>query len=218
MITITNKNGVDTLVFAETFEYEAYDQIKKLVNFEAYLDSKIRIMPDAHAGKGCVVGTTIQLIDKVTPNLVGVDIGCGVLTVKLKDSDIDFKKLDSIIKSKIPNGVNVHESSIHTFNFDDLLCKKYVDLKRASLSLGTLGGGNHFIEVDKNSNGEYFLVIHTGSRKLGLEVCNYYQTKAFTQVNEMSKVRESLISKLKLKGLLQLYVFTLEKLKKNLKN
>ena len=104
-----NIKGNEVLIFANTFEDEAFQQVKKMSNFEAYLDSKIRIMPDAHAGKGCTVGTTITITDKVTPNLVGVDIGCGMLTIKLKDTSIDFSKLDEIINTKVPSGFNVHE-------------------------------------------------------------------------------------------------------------
>ena len=102
MQKLINKKGVETLVFAETFEYEAYEQIKRLINFEAYENSKVRIMPDAHAGKGCTVGTTMTITDKVTPNLVGVDIGCGMLTIKLKNTEINFAQLDEVIKTKIP--------------------------------------------------------------------------------------------------------------------
>lgn len=123
MRKITNNKGIDTLIFAETFEYEAYDQIKKLVNFEAYENSKVRIMPDAHAGKGCTVGTTMTITDKVSPALVGVDIGCGMLTVTLKHRDIDFEVLDNIIKAKIPSGFNVHEIPKTTFDFDKLIGK-----------------------------------------------------------------------------------------------
>jgi len=201
MKTIKNKNGVETLIFAETFEYEAYEQIKKLINFEAYENSKVRIMPDAHAGKGCTVGTTMEISDKITPNLVGVDIGCGMLTIKLKDTDIDFELIDKIIKEKIPHGFNVHENSKKSFNFDDLRCKDKVDLKRAILSIGSLGGGNHFIEISKNENtNEIYLIIHSGSRKLGGDVCKYYQDKAFQNVNEMSKIVKNLIDKLKSEG------------------
>lgn len=201
MKTIKNKNGVETLIFAETFEYEAYEQIKKLINFEAYENSKVRIMPDAHAGKGCTVGTTIEISDKITPNLVGVDIGCGMLTIKLKDTDIDFSLIDKIIKEKIPHGFNVHENSKKSFNFDDLRCKDKVDLKRAILSIGSLGGGNHFIEISKNENtNEIYLIIHSGSRKLGGDVCKYYQDKAFQNANEMSKIVKNLIDKLKSEG------------------
>ena len=197
------KNSIDnkTIIYAETFEYEAYDQLKELCNFEAYLDSKIRIMPDAHAGKGCVVGTTMTIKDKVTPNLVGVDIGCGMLTVELKDSTIDFSKLDKVISNKIPSGFSVHDRAKSSFDFSNLRCSNHVDLKRALLSIGSLGGGNHFIEVDySEKTHKYYLVIHSGSRKLGGDVCKYYQDLAFQKVNEMKKVKEELIKKLKSEG------------------
>lgn len=197
------KNSIDnkTIIYAETFEYEAYDQLKELCNFEAYLDSKIRIMPDAHAGKGCVVGTTMTISNKVTPNLVGVDIGCGMLTVGLKDSTIDFSKLDKVISNKIPSGFSVHDRAKSSFDFSNLRCSNHVDLKRALLSIGSLGGGNHFIEVDySEKTHKYYLVIHSGSRKLGGDVCKYYQDLAFQKVNEMKKVKEELIKKLKSEG------------------
>ena len=201
MKTIKNQIGVETHIFAETFEYEAYDQIKKLVNFEPYMNAKVRIMPDAHAGKGCTVGTTMTITDKVTPNLVGVDIGCGMLTIKLKETDIDFKKLDRIIKTKVPHGFNVHRESKAVYDLSKLRCAKYVDINRAAVSIGSLGGGNHFIEVgvDESTN-EYYLIIHSGSRKLGGDVCKYYQDKAFQNVNEMAKVKQKLIDKLKAEG------------------
>jgi tRNA-splicing ligase RtcB (3'-phosphate/5'-hydroxy nucleic acid ligase) len=199
MKTIKNVKGNETLIFAETFEYEAFEQIKKLCNFEAYQDSKIRIMPDAHAGKGCTVGTTMTIANKLTPNLIGVDIGCGMEVVKLKDQEIDFKKLDNVIKEKVPHGFDVHKSSKKKFDFSNLRCQKHVDLQRASLSIGSLGGGNHFIEVSKSSScDDLYLIIHSGSRKLGGDICKYYQDLAFQNVNEMSKVKEILIKKLKL--------------------
>lgn len=151
MKTIKNQKGNEALIFAETFEFEAYDQIKKLINFEAYENSKIRIMPDAHAGKGCTVGTTMTIVDKVTPNLVGVDIGCGMLTIKLKNKDIDLKKLDNVIKTKIPSGFNVHETSKKKFDFTNLCCQKRVDLERATLSIGSLGGGEEIATVLVNN-------------------------------------------------------------------
>lgn len=201
MRKIINNKGIETLIFAETFEYEAYDQIKKLVNFEAYENAKVRIMPDAHAGKGCTVGTTMTITDKVTPNLVGVDIGCGMLTVKLKNNEIDFAKLDRIIKTKVPSGFNVHKKSMKKFDFSNLKCQKHVDLERAMLSIGSLGGGNHFLEVAKNeTTNELYLIIHTGSRKLGGDVCKHYQDKAFQNANEMSKVVKNTIDKLKAEG------------------
>jgi RNA-splicing ligase RtcB len=201
MKIIKNKKGIETLIFAETFEFEAYDQIKKLVNFEAYENAKVRIMPDAHAGKGCTVGTTITITDKVTPNLVGVDIGCGMLTIKLKNKEIDFVELDKVIKNKVPCGFAVHLIPKKTFDFTELRCAEKVDLKRAIQSIGSLGGGNHFIEVGKSDlTGEIYLIIHSGSRKLGGDTCKYYQDKAFQNANEMSKIVKNLIDKLKYEG------------------
>jgi RNA-splicing ligase RtcB len=201
MKIIKNNKGIETLIFAETFEYEAYEQIKKLVNFEAYENSKVRIMPDAHAGKGCTVGTTMIIKDKVTPNLVGVDIGCGMLTIKLKDKDIDLSMLDNVIKTKVPCGFNVHEKQKKSFNFNNLRCYDHVDLGRALLSIGSLGGGNHFIEVGKDGiTGDLYLIIHSGSRKLGGDVCKYYQNKAFQNVNEMCKIIKNVVDKLKTEG------------------
>jgi len=215
MKTIINNKGIETLIFAETFEFEAYNQIKKLINFEAYENAKVRIMPDAHAGKGCTVGTTITIKDKVTPNLVGVDIGCGMLTIKLKNSEINFQKLDDAIKTKVPFGFNVHERSKKVFDFNNLRCQKHVDLNRAFFSIGSLGGGNHFIEVGKHeTNGEIYLIIHSGSRKLGGDVCKYYQDKAFQNVNEMSKVVKSAIDKLKAEGREKEIASEIKKLKK----
>lgn len=201
MKIIKTNHGTEVKVYAETFEYEAYEQVKRLANYDAYADSTIRIMPDSHAGKGCTVGTTMTITDKVTPNLVGVDIGCGMLTIELKDKFIDCVKLDSVIRSKIPNGFNVHDKQKRSFNFDDLICSRNVDLERALLSIGTLGGGNHFIEVDYSEKyNKYYLVIHTGSRKLGGDVCKYYQDLAFQGVNEMKKIKDDLIAKLKKDG------------------
>lgn len=201
MKTIKTNFNKEVKIFAETFEYEAYEQIKRLANYEAYKDSIIRIMPDSHAGKGCTVGTTMTITDKVTPNLVGVDIGCGMLAVELKDNYIDCEKLDSVINEKVPNGFNVHERQKSTFDFDGLLCKKHVDLERALLSIGSLGGGNHFIEVDySEKNNKYWLVIHSGSRKLGGDVCKYYQDLAFQSANEMGKIKRELINRLKAEG------------------
>ena len=201
MKIIKNTKGIETLIFAETFEYEAYDQIRKLVNFEAYEDSKVRIMPDAHAGKGCTVGTTMTITDKVTPNLVGVDIGCGMLTVKLKSREIDFGKLDEIINTKIPSGFNIHKIPKGTFDFTNLRCQQHVDLNRASLSIGTLGGGNHFIEVGIDSaTDDLYLIIHSGSRKLGGDVCKYYQDKAVQNLSYIGDVVKNTIDRLKREG------------------
>jgi RNA-splicing ligase RtcB len=222
MKAIKNNRGIETLIFAETFEYEAYEQIKKLVNFEAYVDSKVRIMPDAHVGKGCTVGTTMTITNKVTPNLVGVDIGCGMLTIALEKFSVldphgepDFGKLDTVIKNKIPSGFNVHESSRKQFDFSGLRCSKHVDIGRAQLSIGSLGGGNHFIEVGKmNESGTFYLIIHSGSRKLGGDVCKYYQDKAFQNANEMGKVVQNTIARLKAEGKSDQISSELKKVKK----
>lgn len=179
MKKIINSKGVETLIFAETIEPEALEQIKRMCNFEPYLNAKIRIMPDVHVGKGCTVGMTMVITNAITPNLVGVDIGCGVLTVKLKNRDINFEKLDKVIRSRIPHGHDIHDKPKKDFNFSELRCQKHLDIQRAALSIGTLGGGNHFIEVGKSKKTEeVYLIIHSGSRHLGNEVCNYYQDKA----------------------------------------
>lgn len=198
MIEIKNKKGIVTKIFATTFEHEAYTQIKNLVNFEAYQYSKVRIMPDAHAGKGCTIGTTMTISDKITPNLVGVDIGCGMLTIALNNRNINFKLLDDVIKEYIPHGFNVHTESKAKFDLSELKCKDHVDLCRASLSIGTLGGGNHFIEVSENIDGMLYLIIHSGSRKLGGDICKYYQNKAIGNI--VDNGRDGLIKRLKKEG------------------
>lgn len=203
MVEIRRNNGDIVKVFAETFEYEAFEQVKKLANYEPYIGSKIRIMPDAHAGKGCTIGTTMTLSDSVTPNLVGVDIGCGMLctTLKLKREDItnDFlKRLDDTIRRFVPSGFDIHEQPWNKCNFlDDLLCWSSADLNRAVRSVGTLGGGNHFIELNvSDKTGDVYLVIHTGSRNLGVQVCKFYQDLAFKRLNEMSSLRKQVTDKI----------------------
>ncbi|HBG40254.1 MAG TPA: RNA-splicing ligase RtcB [Porphyromonadaceae bacterium] len=201
MKSIKTNTGREVKIFAETFEHEAYDQVKRLANYPAYESSVIRIMPDSHAGKGCTVGTTMTITDKVTPNLVGVDIGCGMLTVELRDKNINCERLDQVIREKIPYGFNVHSKPRASFDFEKLHCAKYVGLERALLSIGSLGGGNHFIEIDySGKDDKYYLVIHSGSRNLGANVCKYYQDLAFQGVNEMKKIRDELIARLKSEG------------------
>ena len=166
------------LCFAETLEEVAAEQIKSVCDRDEFKDSKIRIMPDVHAGLGCTIGTTMTITDKVVPGMVGVDIGCGMETVKLREKEIDFEKLDKLIRHEIPFGREVR-STPHDLNCEidlsKLHCAPYVNLGRASKSIGTLGGGNHFIEVDKNDKGDLYLVVHSGSRHLGCEVAAYYQ-------------------------------------------
>lgn len=170
-------------IFTSNIEQEAIDQINTLLDQPAFKDCKVRIMPDVHAGAGCVIGFTADLGDKVIPNIVGVDIGCGMLTVKLHSTEIDFEKLDKVIREKVPCGRNIHSaSSINRCKYSDiqnLYCYRNLkDTKRFERSLGTLGGGNHFIEIDVDDEGKYYLVIHTGSRNLGKQVADYYQNLA----------------------------------------
>lgn len=205
-IEIKNIKGNITKVFAKTFEYEAYEQVKQLANCEAYQDSTIRIMPDAHAGKGCTIGTTMTITDKVTPNLVGVDIGCGMFCVNLGNISIDFDTLDNVIHNFIPSGRSIRSGLLQSDSYytiaqglDRLKCLKELNISRAMLSLGTLGGGNHFIEIDENAYGTKYLIIHSGSRNLGVQVCKYYQEKAITSMSKDNNIQE-LISKLKKEG------------------
>lgn len=168
-------------VFTENIEEQAIIQIKELLDKEFTKDLKIRIMPDAHAGAGCVIGTTMTIKDKIVPNLVGVDIGCGVQVVKIEEKDIDFDKLDKVIRQEIPSGFNVrntpHPYVEHVW-INKLKCLEQINLGRSQLSIGTLGGGNHFLEVDKNDEGELYLVVHSGSRHLGKQMADYYQKLA----------------------------------------
>jgi len=213
---IKRDNGSIVKIFAKSVENGVYDQIKKMANFEAYTNSKIRIMPDCHVGKGCTIGTTMTITDKVTPNLVGVDIGCGMLTIKIKENNItesDLEKLDFVIQKYVPSGFNIHDKTKIKFNFDNIRCKKHVDLVRASKSLGTLGGGNHFIELSHGKNG-YYIVIHSGSRNLGNQVARYYQNLAWKNVNEMKSVRDKLIQELKDAGKKSQIAAELKKIKK----
>lgn len=213
MKTIKRNNGNDIKIYATTLEDVAFEQIKELGEFEPYQDSKIRIMPDCHAGAGCTIGTTMEIKDKITPNLVGVDIGCGMLTVKLKETEIDLQKLDAVINEFIPNGFNIHTESKADFDFNQLIVKN-MPIERAKLSIGSLGGGNHFIEVGKNSKGEMFLVIHSGSRNIGGQVAKYYQDIAISNLTGNSKEREELIERLKKEGKQNEIGSELKKLKK----
>lgn len=200
MKIIKNSIGNEVKVFAETFEQEAYDQIKTLADFEPYQNAKIRIMPDSHAGKGCTIGTTMTITDKITPNLTGVDIGCGILVVEIREREINLKDLDNVIHEHVPSGFNIHLVSIHSFDFRNLRCVEHVNLGRAILSIGSLGGGNHFIEVDRSEDGRLYLVIHSGSRNLGVGVCNYYQNLAYANLSSLADKKKELIAVLKAQG------------------
>ncbi|MGI6316858.1 MAG: RtcB family protein [Christensenellales bacterium] len=177
-------------VFVSELEETARDQIQNLVNQPFIAGSKIRVMPDVHAGAGSTIGTTMTITDKVVPNLVGVDIGCGMLTCELAgltETDLDYPRLDRLIRAQIPSGYRIRRKP-HAFTEQtqlfDLRCREggrndnHLKLDRALLSIGTLGGGNHFIEINRDRDGKLYLVIHSGSRHLGLQVALYYQRLA----------------------------------------
>lgn len=170
----------DLKIFTDNIEPEALNQIYTLVKQPVFADCKVRIMPDVHAGAGCVIGFTADLGDKVIPNIVGVDIGCGMRTVELGQINIDFAALDSAIREHIPSGREVRKSEYVRFEMlDELRCYRHLkDIDRIKRSIGTLGGGNHFIEIDMDEYGNKFLIIHTGSRNLGKQVAEYYQALA----------------------------------------
>ncbi len=173
------KGQVNTAVcYAKVVEEEAIEQIRRMCDYEFTSGSKIRIMPDVHAGKGCTIGTTMTIVDKAVPNIVGVDIGCGMYTVNLGKAEIDFGKLDEAAHF-IPSGMHIWEGRQERFNLTELRCYRNLkNTKWLERSLGTLGGGNHFIEVDQAQDGTKFLVIHTGSRNLGKQVAELYQQLA----------------------------------------
>lgn len=193
----------DLKIFTDDIEQEAINQINELLDQEAFKDSKIRIMPDVHAGKGCVIGFTGNLGDKVIPNIVGVDIGCGMLCVELGNIDLDLERLDKIIREYVPSGMNVHENQRYKFlELEQLYCYKLLKNKDNWLekSMGTLGGGNHFIEIDIDEDDNKYLVIHTGSRNLGKQVAEIYQEKAIkycSYEDEMKKAKQKLIKEYK---------------------
>ena len=196
--------------FAKVIEDEARQQIQRMCDYEFTAGSKIRIMPDVHAGKGCTIGTTMTVTDKAVPNIVGVDIGCGMYTVKLADTDIDFARVDEAAHY-IPSGKNTWDFRQEHFTLSDLNCfRSLKDSRRLERSLGTLGGGNHFIEIDRSSDGTFYLVIHTGSRNLGKQVAEIYQRlaidlargkdKYFAQRDEIIAVYKSLGRKTEIKS------------------
>ena len=189
-------------VFTDNIDNAAYSQILNMMCQCWAKDVKVRIMPDVHAGKDCTVGTTMTIKDKVVPNLVGVDIGCGMLVAKLKDKFIEFGKLDKVIKTKIPSGKE-HRTNRHRFGneFDEKFEELIADVRREELlSIGSLGGGNHFIEVDKDDDGAFYVVIHSGSRHLGVATCEYWQNLAIKDCADLTAIRGAEITKYKSQG------------------
>lgn len=206
MINLNGKYN-EAKVFTDNIDSKAISQIIELCNQEIYKDSKIRIMSDVHAGAGCTIGTTMTIKDKVCCNLVGVDIGCGMLTVKLGNINIDFEELDNIIRLEVPSGMSVFDSVLkgkEKYIFDEILsklkCKNYINVDRAIKSVGTLGGGNHFIEIDQDSEGCKYLIIHTGSRYLGKQVATYYQELAYKKLSNNREKKLEIIEKLTREG------------------
>jgi RNA-splicing ligase RtcB len=195
-------------VFTDNIDERTYEQIEKLCSQEYVEGQKIRIMPDTHAGVGCVIGTTMTINDKIVPNLVGVDIGCGMLTVELPQKELDFKKLDKFIRENIPHGRAINDQPQVDFKekIQSLRCIR--DTKKSSRefnrAIGSLGGGNHFIEIDKGSDGKHYLVIHSGSRNLGNQVATIYQNRAYEYHSglddDFEKDKQELISRYKAEG------------------
>lgn len=191
----------DLKIFAKTIEQEARDQIDLLLAQKPFESCKVRIMPDVHAGAGCVIGFTANLGDKVIPNIVGVDIGCGMLVVPLGNISIDFQMLDAVIRQHIPSGRNVHAIPVAPVDLKQYRCfERLRNIEWLQCSLGTLGGGNHFIEIDADEDGNKYLVIHTGSRNLGKQVAEIYQSIAVSNLHSNKAERKALIERLKAEG------------------
>lgn len=204
-------------VFTDVVDEASISQVINLLN-QPYVDgSRVRMMPDIHAGAGCTIGTTMTISDKICPNLVGVDIGCGMETIRIKEGHIEPQKLDKVIRDGIPSGFNIR-SKAHRFakNIDlsRLCCAKNVDIDRAYNSIGTLGGGNHFIEANKDDDGNIYIVVHSGSRHLGLEIANYYQQEAYNSLTSYTKEEvDGIIDMLKASGRTKEIQSTLKTLK-----
>ncbi|EGO62677.1 RtcB family protein [Acetonema longum] len=190
--------------YTPQLEERAAEQIKTVCDQEVFADCKIRIMPDVHAGKGCTVGTTMTITDKIVPGMVGVDIGCGIETMRIDTAALDFARLDEVIHKCIPAGFDVRKiphKYADEIDLSELRCAKHVNLDRAYKSVGTLGGGNHFIEVDRAGSGEWYIVVHSGSRHLGCEVAEYYQSEGYNALGGHVQFQlEQVIVQLKAEG------------------
>ena len=212
----------DLKIFTDNIEQTALDQIHTLLAQKPFRDCKIRIMPDVHAGAGCVIGFTADLGDKVIPNIVGVDIGCGMRVVSLGKAAVDFEKLDRLIRRKIPSGRDVHSDPVRDFDLDPLFCRAALKSpSRLVNSVGTLGGGNHFIEIDKDEAGNSYLVIHTGSRNLGKQVADLYQRLAIETLKgdhtDKKEAIAALVEQYKAAGQERKIAGALRRLKKEIK-
>lgn len=203
MIEIQGKYN-QAKIFTDVVDGSSIAQVQELCNQEFTAGSKIRLMPDIHAGAGCTIGTTMTITDKVVPNLVGVDIGCGMETVRIREEHLELQKLDKLIYERIPSGFFIRDKAhryIKDVNLNELNCLPYVKLSRAEKSIGTLGGGNHFIEVDKDDEGNIYIVVHSGSRHLGVEVANYYQEAGYKVLNHTDSTSiQAWVSQMKAEG------------------
>ena len=202
---LKNKTGNVAKIYAKTIEQACIDQLKSLIDNPAYENETVRIMPDTHAGKGSVIGFTSTYSDKIVPDTVGVDLSCGMLCVNLGKVDIDLEAFDNLVRLKIPSGMAVREGKAVDFKqLEKLKCyRELKDTRRILRSIGTLGGGNHFIELDRSENGDIYLVIHTGSRNLGKQVCDHYQKIAVDLCHGKEKLyeeRERIIREYKRQG------------------
>lgn len=213
----------DLKIFTKNIENEAVKQIDLLLEQEPFKKCKVRIMPDVHAGKGCVIGFTADLGNKVIPNIVGVDIGCGMLCVELGNIDIDLEKFDKIVNDYIPAGRNIREVKLTDFEkIKNLYClRELKETNKFNKAIGTLGGGNHFIELNVDDENNKYLVIHTGSRNMGKQVADYYQNLAIELCSgkeEMWKRKAEIITTYKEQGRKQEIQKVLKELEKQYKD
>lgn len=185
MIEIKGKYN-QAKIFTDVWTAPPLPRFRSCVTRNLPQGSRIRLMPDIHAGAGCTIGTTMTIADKVVPNLVGVDIGCGMETTRIREKRLELQKLDKLIYERIPSGFSIRDKAhryLNEIDLSQLYCARHVDLPRAEKSIGTLGGGNHFIEVDRDDEGNLYIVVHSGSRHLGVEVASYYQQAGYKVLN-----------------------------------
>ena len=203
MIVLNGKYN-EAKIFTDAVDEASESQVRLLLDQEFTRGSRIRMMPDIHAGVGCTIGTTMTVADKIVPNLVGVDIGCGMETVTVREKHMELQKLDKLIYEKIPSGYHIREKAHRYFdniNLEELHCYRHINRIRAERSLGTLGGGNHFIEADTDKDGTIYLVVHSGSRHLGVEVAAYYQEEGYKALNGRTKKDvDRLVGQMKAQG------------------
>ena len=218
MIKIQGKFNY-AVCYCDQLEELAAEQIQTVCDRPEFAGGKIRIMPDVHFGKGCTIGTTMTISDKIVPGMVGVDIGCGMETAEIAEDEIDLSKLDNVIRRGIPSGRDVrkdHHALEGEIDLTKLRCAAHVKLERARRSIGTLGGGNHFIEVARADNGKLFIVVHSGSRHLGTEVAEYYQNEAWKALSGNSKEQiDKVIAQLKAEGRQEEIEQTVKRLKRD---